>query len=105
MVEKFCEYILFDYSNWGREFSKDTFDKISTAFKKVYPVVYESLERCWSDSINTSINTQNALARENKAFNHNHTWEEFSIYKLKNKKYYVCRGCGWFVNERIKNRT
>lgn len=104
MFEKFCEYTLFDYSNRGREFSNDTFNRITTAFKKVYPVVYESLERCWSDSINTSINTQAALAMENEAINHNHKWEEFSIYKLKNQKYFLCRGCGLLVNERIKNR-
>jgi hypothetical protein len=104
MFEKFCGYTLFDFSNQGREFSNDTFNRITTAFKKVYPVVYESLERCWSDSINTSINTQAALAMGNKGFNHNHKWEEFSIYKLKNQKYFVCRGCGFLVNEKIKNR-
>ena len=105
MFEKFCGCTLFNFSNRGDEFSNDIFKRITTAFKKLYPVVYDSLEQCWSDSINTSIDTQNTLAMENKASNHNHKWEEFSIYKLKNKKYYVCRGCGWLVNERIKNRT
>jgi hypothetical protein len=104
MFKKFCEYTLFDFANRGSEFNSDTFNRITTAFKKVYPVVYESLERCWSDSINTSINTQAALVIENEAFNHNHKWEEFSIYKLKNQKYFVCRGCGFLVNEKIKNR-
>jgi len=104
MFYKFCDYILFGSTNNGREFTKDTFDKIITAFKKVYPVVYDSLERCWADSINTSINMENALAKEERISNHYHKWEEYSIYKLKNKKYFVCRGCGRLVNEKIKNR-
>lgn len=104
MFDKFCDYILFDLTNHGREFTNDTFDKITTAFKKVYPVVYEALERCWFDSINTSINMENALAREEKTSNHKHTWEEYGIYKLKQQKYFVCRGCGRLVNEKIKNQ-
>jgi hypothetical protein len=104
MFERFCEYAQFDFANQDSELRNDSFNRITTAFKKVYPVVYESLERCWSDSINTSINTQAGLAMENEAFNHNHKWEEYSIYKLKNQKYFVCRGCGFLVNEKQKNR-
>lgn len=104
LFEKFCGYILFDFANHGHEFTNDTFLKITTAIEKVYPVLYKSLERCWSDSINTSINTDNDLTRENKTSNHDHKWEEFSIYKLKDQKYFVCRGCGHLVNEKIKNR-
>lgn len=104
MFDKFCDYILFDSTNHGREFTKDTFDKITASFKKVYPVVYDSLERCWSDSINTSINMENALAGEERTSDHNHKWEEYGIYKIKDQKYFVCRGCGRLVNEKIKNR-
>ena len=104
MFETFCDYPLFDFSNGGREFSNDTFNRITTAFKKAYPVVYESLERSWSDSINNSINTQAGLAMENEAFKHNHKWEEYSIYKLKSQKHFVCRECGLLINEKIKNR-
>jgi hypothetical protein len=103
MFEKFCECDLFDFVNRDHDFSNDTFSRITDAFKKVYPVVYESLEQCWSDSINTSINTQAALAMENKTINHNHKWEEYSIYKLKDQKYFLCHGCGLIVNEKIKN--
>ncbi|HKG88737.1 MAG TPA: hypothetical protein VKA95_10450 [Nitrososphaeraceae archaeon] len=104
MFDKFLGYTLFDLANHGREFTNNTFDEITSAFKKVYPVVYEVLEECWSDSINTSINMQNALTSEEKTSNHKHKWEEFHIYKLKNQKYFVCRGCGHLVNEKIKNQ-
>ena len=104
MFDKFCRYILFHSTNHGREFTKDTFDKIIASFKKVYPVVYDSLERCWADSINTSINMGNALAGREKTSDHNHKWEEYSIYKLKDQKYFVCRECGCLVNEKIKTQ-
>jgi hypothetical protein len=104
MFAKFCGYILFHSTNHGREFTKDTFDRIVSSFKNVYPVVYDSLERCWSDSINTSINLENALDGQEKTSDHNHNWEEYGIYKIKDQKYFVCRGCGRLVNEKIKNR-
>ena len=49
-------------------------------------------------------NMENALAGREKTSDHNHKWEEYSIYKLKDQKYFVCRECGRLVNEKIKNQ-
>jgi hypothetical protein len=103
IFDKFRSYILFNLSNHGHEFTTDTFDKVTNAFRNVYPVVYDALEQCWADSINMSIDIENPSYNEERV-DHKHTWEEYGIYKLKNKRYFVCRGCGRLVNEMIKNR-
>jgi hypothetical protein len=105
MFEKFCgSRILFGLAHHKHEFTNDTFDKITGAFKKVYPVVYNALEQYWEDSINMSIKMENALISEEKTSDHKHTWKEYSIYKLKNRKYLICRVCRRFVDEKTKNR-
>ena len=35
------------------ELNKDQFDKLSTAFAKVFPAISRSLEKCWLDNINS----------------------------------------------------
>ena len=100
MFEKFRDFPL-DTVNRGREFTNNTFEKISHSFKKVYPGIYNSLEEGWSDSVNASIGTQTALASEKKYSMHKHKWEEFRIYKLKDRKDLLCRGCGNIVNKEI----
>jgi hypothetical protein len=66
------------------------FDKISEIFRKIYPGIYEGLEKYWLSSRQSWIKIDTNLAINEKC---NHKWEETYIHKYKLGKYYLCRKC------------
>jgi hypothetical protein len=67
------------------ELDREEFDKLSKAFAKVYPMIYQGLEEYWLDKINYFIEMSE------KNIPCIHEWEYFHIYKL--GKYYKCHKC------------
>ena len=85
---------------------EDNFDKISETFRRLYPGIYEGLEKFWSDSIQQPILWTSSLVRDNEIKCTRHTWEGFHIYKLgDDNKYSVCRKCGSIIDLSITKKN
>jgi hypothetical protein len=70
------------------EMTKDDFEKVSEAFKKVYPSIFMHLEEDWK-TFCTSFIEKPPL--DNKYKHCDHKWDEHYMYKF--GKYYECSKC------------
>jgi hypothetical protein len=67
------------------ELERKEFEKLSRAFSKVYPLVFEILEKRWSDRIGDAVKSSGKDSCS-------HKWEQFYIPKF--GKSYECGKCG-----------
>jgi hypothetical protein len=106
MFEHFCDLFMeaglikTDSSKRFFELDRNCFNKMSETFKKVYPSIYEGLEKYWLSSIDNSVAWETGLARETSC---EHKWEDFRAYKI-DKQYYLCRKCGLLSNSRVMDQ-
>jgi predicted transcriptional regulator len=81
------------------ELKEENYNKISKAFKKVYPGIYDGLERYWQDTTRLWLINQieSKESFSGKKINCNHSWNRVHIFKLKGE-YYHCRRCNNVVD-------
>jgi hypothetical protein len=81
------------------ELEEENYNKISNAFKKVYPRIYDGLERYWQDTARlwyiNQIESKESIT--GKKGNCNHRWNRVNIFKLEGK-YYHCKKCNNVVD-------
>jgi hypothetical protein len=77
--------------------NKIYFDRLSNAFRNVYPGIYEALEKKWQYDVRSE--THWLGYEEKEGLKRQHSWREASIYKL--GKFYFCIKCHIFVSEKF----
>jgi Fe2+ or Zn2+ uptake regulation protein len=77
------------------ELNNDDFDRLSIAFRNVFPGIYQALEKKWNYDINYG--TDWLEYKEDQGLKCNHKWERTFIYKM--GIYYFCIKCHNFISE------
>ena len=68
------------------ELKEEYYKKVIAAFKNIYPIIYDTLEKRWSDYIKLSLCFRTPRC--------NHKWEEIQVYRFGKSKYVGCCRCG-----------
>jgi hypothetical protein len=92
------------------EVNHEEYNELSTAFRNVYPGIYEGLENYWKEAnnwwlVNTLESKERWLQRK---IDCNHNWKQVHIFKLEGI-YYHCKQCNNVVDDaelaKIKNQV
>jgi hypothetical protein len=77
------------------ELEEQNYNEISKAFKKVYPGIYDGLEKYWQETTKSLLINQIEAKRSfiGKKIDCNHKWNPVHIFKLEGEEYYHCRRC------------
>jgi hypothetical protein len=85
-----------DHTNYY-ELNENDFDRLSMAFRNVYPGIYQALEKKWEYDAIYETDWLEYKEREGLV-KCSHRWEETSIYKQ--GKFHFCRKCYSFISDR-----
>ena len=86
---------------WFFEAKKNEFDNLTKTFSKVYPGVYQALEKYWQSEMWGFTNALDAVERyaPQRLEDCNHKWRKIKIYKLEGDFYYCLDKCHLVINE------
>ncbi len=89
---------------WFFEAKKNEFDNLMKTFSKVYPGIYEALEKYWPNEMWSFTNALEAVERyaPQRLEGCNHKWRKIKIYKLEGDFYYCLDKCHLVINEMEK---
>jgi hypothetical protein len=80
------------------ELDQKEFDKLMTSFARIYPGIYEGIERYWQrERFDDTIVFD--LVERNTKLNCKHEWKKIRRYKLKGYFYYCLNKCHMIITE------